>query len=377
MKVGNKKVAWLLVMAVALLLPLIVAACGEATPAPAPAPAPTAAPAPAPAMEPITLRFTSPLPPPPYSAAIIAEWWGQEIEKRTNGLVKFEFFHGGTLSKPKEELEAIQVGLGQAGFVVYPYYPTKLALGGFSYAVPFGPDKAVTLLKAVDEMYATVPQLKAQVEGYNQKIIWHRVIGDYGIMSKTPVRTVADLKGMKVASIGAYHPKILAAAGAVPVSMPVSQRYQSLQTGVVDGSVLPFDLNKNIRTHELVKYGTILGMGAAFSTSVTFNAEVWNKLPADIQEIILQVGAEASKKYAAENDALGMEAIEEMKAAGVEFIELPAAEKAKWAEMLPDFPAEWAREMNEKGQPGTRVMAAYLEITEKAGVKHARQWGTK
>jgi TRAP-type C4-dicarboxylate transport system substrate-binding protein len=203
------------------------------------------------------------------------------------------------------------------------------------------------------------------------------VIGDYGLMSKTPVRTLADLEGMKVASIGAYHPKILAAAGAVPVSMPVSQRYQSLQTGVVDGSVLPFDLNMNIRTHELVKYGTILGMGAAFSTSVTFNREVWNKLPEDIQEIILQVGAEASKKYAAENDALGLEAIEEMKAAGVEFIVLPAAEKAKWAELLPDFPAEWAREMNEKGQPGTRVMEAYLEITEKAGFQHARQWGTK
>jgi len=378
MRSNKRKAMWLVLMAAALLLPLIVTACGgEATPAPAPAPAPAATAAPTPAPEPITLRFISPLPPPPYSAAVIAEWFGAEVEKRTKGQVKFEFFHGGTISKPKEELEAIQVGLGDLGFVVHPYYPTKLGLGGFSYAVPFGPSSAASLLKAVDKMYATVPALKAQVEQYNQKVLWHRVIGDYGIISKKPIKTLADLDGVKLASIGAYHPKILHAAGAVPVSMPVSQRYQSVQTGVVDGSVLPFDLNKNIRIHELAKYGTIIGLGAAFSTSVTVNRDVWNKLSPDVQEIFIAVGEEAATKYAAENDALGKQAIEDMKAAGVTFYTMSAADKAKWAEMLPDFPAEWAREMNGKGLPGTRIMQAYLDITTEMGIKHAREWGTK
>lgn len=393
MKVERRKAAWLLLMAAVLLLPLVAAACGEATPTPAPAtPVPVATPAPAPAPaprtpapvatpaptpKPVTLRFTSPLPPPPYSAAVIAEWWGSEVEKRTNGRVKFEFFHGGTLSKPREELEAVQVGLADAGFVTYPYYPTKLGLGQFTYAVPFGPSEAVMVYESVSEMFDTIPALKALVEQHNQKIIFHRVIGDYNMVSKSPLGTLADLKGKKLASIGAYHPKILAAAGAVPVAMPVAERYQSMQTGVVEGSVLPFDLQVNIRLHEVAKYAIRLGLGAAFSTSVTINRDVWNKLPADIQEIILQAGDDAGRKLATDTDALTQKAVDDMQAAGLTFIDFPAAEKAKWAEMLPDYPAEWAREENGKGQPGTRVMQAYLDITTKAGFQHARSWGTK
>jgi TRAP-type C4-dicarboxylate transport system substrate-binding protein len=250
-------------------------------------------------------------------------------------------------------------------------------LGGFSYAVPFGPDSASLLLKAVNQMYATVPALKGQVEQYNHKILWHRVIGDYGIMSKTPVKTLGDLDGMKVATIGAYHPKILKEAGAVPVIMGVATRYQSMQTNIIAGSVLPFDLNKNIRIHELAKHGTRLGLGAAFSTSVSMNREIWNQLSPEIQKIMLEVGDEASAKYASENDLLGGEAIKEMEAAGATFYDMSAADKAKWANMLPDFPAMWAQEMNKKGLPGTRIMSAYLDITEKLGVKHAREWGSK
>ena len=215
------------------------------------------------------------------------------------------------------------------------------------------------------------------MEQFNQKIIFYRVLGDYDVMSKSPIRTLADFKGKKLAAIGDYHPKIVAAVGGVPVAMPVAERYQALQTGVVEGSVLPFDLSANTRFHEVVKYGTEVGLGTAFSTAVTVNRDVWNRLPPDIQDIMLQAGVEAGRKLAQETDSLIEKALQDMKAAGVTIIDLPADERAKWSAMLPDYPAEWARDMNAKGQPGTRVMEAFLSITEKAGFKHARKWGTK
>ncbi|MEK7848603.1 MAG: TRAP transporter substrate-binding protein DctP, partial [Chloroflexota bacterium] len=253
MKGKVTKALWMSLVLV-FLFSLTLAGCAKATPTPTPAPrtptpvampapaatpAPVATPAPTPTPKPITIKFTSPLPPPPYSAAVIAEWWGTEVEKRSNGRVKLQFFHGGTLSKPREELEAIQVGLAEAGCVTYPYYPSKLPLGNFSYAVPFGLDKSPMLLDAVTEMFNTIPALKAEIEQFNQKLIFYRVLGDYDVMSKSPIRTLADFKGKKLAAIGDYHPKIVAAVGGVPVAMPVAERYQALQTGVVEGSVLP------------------------------------------------------------------------------------------------------------------------------------------
>lgn len=390
MKAQSRKATWLL-LAVALVLSLIAAACGGAAPTPAPptkapvapapaapaAPAPAATAAPAPAAAPVTLKFTSPLPPPPYSAAVIAEEWGKEVEKRTNGQVKFQFFHGGTLSKPQEELDAIQKGVAESGFVTLPYYPSKLPLGNFSYAVPFGPDKATVMLEAATKLYDAVPELKAEIERNNMKIIFLRVIGNYDIVSKSPIRTLDDLKGKKLASIGDYHPKIVQAGGGTPVAMPVAERYQALQTGVVEGSVLPLDLSVNSRFHEVAKNAIQVGLGAAYSTAITINQDVWNKISPANQKIILEVGAEAGKNLAGRTDKMIEDAIVTIKASGGTIIDFPAPEKAKWAEKLPDFPAEWAKDMNGKGLPGTKVMETYFDIAAKAGFKQVRPWGTK
>ena len=143
----------------------------------------------------------------------------------------------GALTKAGEELEAVEAGLVQVGSIAAPYYAGKLPLVNWTYAVPFGPGDPKMILDACQRIFEEVPELKAEIEQYNQKLLFPLVIDTYNLTSRRPLVTFEDLDGIKIASIGAYHPKILSSAGALAIHMPVAERYTALQTGVYRGRI--------------------------------------------------------------------------------------------------------------------------------------------
>jgi TRAP-type C4-dicarboxylate transport system substrate-binding protein len=149
----------------------------------------------------------------------------------------------GALTKAGEELEAIEIGLAQVGSIAAPYYAGKLPLSNWTYAVPFGPGDPKVILDATKQLYREVPELAAELGKYNQKLLIPLVIDTYNLTSKRPIVTFEDFKGVKIASIGAYHPKILSVARSSAIHMPVAERYTALQTGVIEAEFLPWDIS--------------------------------------------------------------------------------------------------------------------------------------
>ena len=330
------------------------------------------APTPKPAV--MKVKFTSPLAPPPFLISETARWWADEVASRSGGRIEWEFFWMGALTKAGEELEAVQVGLAQVGSIAAPYYAGKLPLSNWNFAVPFGPGDAKTILEATKRLYNQVPELKAELEPYNQKILIPMVIDTYSLTSKRPIVKFADFKGLKIASIGAYHPKMLNAAGASAIHMPVAERYTALQTGVIEAEFLPWDISFAYKYHDYNKHATWVDMGAAMPVILTANQDFWKKLPADLQDLMLKVAEEATARHAELIKSRRQEAIAGFKAAGVTIHEMPLEEKVKWANALPDIPADWIREMEGKRLAGRRVMVRYLEILEEMGHKFPRKW---
>ena len=67
----------------------------------------------------------------------------------------------------------------------------------------------------------------------------------------------------------------------------------------------------------------------------------------------------------------------QFKKSGVVFYDLPEAERDKWAQMIPDIPAEWAVEVEAQGYPGWKIVDRWQELTTKYGYKWPRKWGVK
>ena len=80
---------------------------------------------------------------------------------------------------------------------------------------------------------------------YNAKILQYTEGMDYRLFSKKPVRTLEDLKGMKIKAMGAYANWVKALGGeGVPV--PMSEAYLDLQKGILDGVLSPYELYKSL-----------------------------------------------------------------------------------------------------------------------------------
>ena len=174
--------------------------------------------------------------------------------------------------------------------------------------------------------------------------------------TKTPVRTLADLKGLKIRSTG-NSAKLVAALGGSPVAQPMPSSYQSLQKGVVDGSMHPIESNKGWKLAEVVKHCT-LSIPVAYTTTffVVMNKDKWAMISPKNQKIIEQINAEWSVKHGTawdEADQAGKQFFVEK---GGDFLELDTAEAARWVKAAQPVMDDYVKESADNKIDGRAVV---------------------
>ncbi|MFH1060129.1 MAG: C4-dicarboxylate TRAP transporter substrate-binding protein [Pseudomonadota bacterium] len=327
----------------------------------------------------IKLRFSTSFPPPTVSmVSYTAKLWMDEVTKRSNGQITFQPYWGGALGKPQEHLTLLQKGIADVVLTNAHFTPGKLPLGQFEYVFPFGPLDPVIVTKAKRKMFEEFPQFAADLAKYNAVQVYNASAAVYQILSKTPVRDLEEMKGKKISLIGRYFGRWFETIGAVPVVVPAAERYTMLQTGVLDMDLLPIDLFFAFKIYEqatnLVKVDALTGN----FLDLWINANSLAKLPKPMQQLLLEVGQEVEMRVATEVvPTWSKRVMDDFKKRGITVIDFPAAERDKWAGMLPDIPAEWAQEVTEQGYPGWEIVKRYQDLTTEYGYKWPRKWGVK
>ena len=116
------------------------------------------------------------------------------------------------------------------------------------------------------------------------------------ITNKKQVKTIEDIKGMKIRVTGGPPTEQMKALGALPVLTPMPDNYQSLDKGIIDGMGAPWEAILSFRLYEVVKYYTIVPTSAVSYFSMSMNQQKWESLPKDVQAAITSVsGLEAAK----------------------------------------------------------------------------------
>lgn len=325
---------------------------------------------------PVTLRATINVPStqPPAKAL---NYWGDLVTKETQGRVKFNYLWGGSLTKAGEELPAIQKGVANAGFYTSPYYPEKMVLNSISFVVPFDTPDPELMLKMYYKVLEEVPEVVQEIEQYNLRLIYPFVFGSYELLSTKPVKTIADMKGLKAAVIGATFPKWFEAIGAVPISMPAPDRYTALQTGLIDASILPIGPSDAFKWTDVAKNCTLINLGCVVLGPTVMNAADFKKLSPEDQKIVLEAGKKTAlwnAKQSAEEDARLME---KWKGQGVAFHRLSEGDMKAWAEQLKYVPYDWAKEWDAKGHAATKTLEAYLKAAKSSGHKYPVDWAKR
>lgn len=300
------------------------------------------------------------------------------LAAKGNYEIKWQEAYGGTIVKPRGVLEGIKLGLGDIGIVTTIFHNSKLPSQGISAVTPFISADARVVAKAVDEIAKEFPQMAAELDAENQVYLATGVVLDtYQMFSKTPINSLADLQGKKVAGAG-YNLRYLEGIdGAAGVRGGLPNFYNMLQTGVVDAAMLWPEAAKTFKIAEVAPYMLKADLGAVNSKTVTVNKDVWAKLPDEVKGVLQQVAVEYRDHVAGVAMDRAAASLDAYKAGGGTVVELSADARAAWAKSMPNIAADWAKKLDGAGAPGSDMLKAYTGKLKAAGQNPVRDWASE
>ena len=300
--------------------------------------------------------------PPTHAQGIAGENWAREIEKRTAGRVKINVYAGGTLAKAPETYTAVTGGIADIGMSCFAYtrgrFPVMEAVD-----LPLGYPDGKTATMAANEFYKKMKPAELD----DVKVLYLHAHGPGLLHTKKPVKTIDDMKGLKVRSTG-FSAKVVTALGGVPVAMPQPATYEALQKGVVDGTFAPIETLKGWKQAEVVKYTTnCRDIGYTTAMFVVMNKQKWAQLPTDIQKVFTEVSEEWIRVQGETWDRADQEGLLFTRELGNEIIELDPEQNALWVEAAQPVLDEYIEGMKKKNLPGEQAVAELQKLIKNSG----------
>lgn len=258
--------------------------------------------------------------------------FASEVEKRSQGKLKFSIYPGSSLMKTNSQFSAMRKGA------------LDLALVPISYSGGEVPEVNIGLMPGLVTSYEQGYSWKAAEVGkeFNRILLekgivmvsWIWQAG--GVASRTkPIIDPEDVKGLKIRGGSREMDMILKEAGAAVVSLPSNEIYAAMQTGAMDAALTSSTSLISFRLEEVSKNLTT-GRGKSYwfmLEPLMMSKAIFDKLPADQQSLIMTVGAEMeayARKAAQEDDNLVAQVYQK---AGAKVVDLTDATVKKWQDI--------------------------------------------
>ena len=254
-----------------------------------------------------------------YPTVVAEQNMGKKLEEASNGEITFKMFAGGVLGSEKEVIEQAQIGAVQMTRVslgiVGPVVPDVNV-----FNMPFVFRDHEHMRKIIDGDIGQEMLDKITNSEFNLVALAWMDGGTRNLYTKEPVRSIDDLKGMKIRVQGnPLFLDMMNAMGGNGIAMDTGEIFSALQTGVIDGAENnpPTLLEHN--HFRSAKYYTLTGH-LILPEPVVISKTTWNKLTAEQQVLVKKVAREAQMEERALWDAKSAASEEKLKAEGVEFI---------------------------------------------------------
>ncbi|WP_300457294.1 TRAP transporter substrate-binding protein [Desulfobacula sp.] len=305
----------------------------------------------------VTLRYSNMFPP-VHPITKLGKDWCKEVEKRTNGAVKVHYFPGNSLTRPTEAFDGVIKGVVDVALSFCSYSGGRFPLTEV-IDLPLGYKSSMQATGMANAYFQKfMPKELADVE-----LMYFHTSPPHRLFTKKPVRNLDDLKGLKIRTTGTSA-KVVEALGGVPVSMPMSDAYDALKRGVVNGYIGPFEAVKGFKLIDVVDYATIFKSAYVNVAYVVMNKNKWESFSPETRKSIQEINKEFMARQWKLWDQLDAGAIEAFTKAKKEIINLSDVENDKWTARLAPILDTYVKEKSAQGLPGQEVLQfckAYLK----------------
>lgn len=308
----------------------------------------------------ITLKVTNWFPVGSAIDVLLSDW-GKDLETRSGGKIKVNYYGGGTLVPAAQSYDAAFKGIADVSNCVLGY-----TMGRFPFCQVMDLPIGFPIGSGPTFIYNEVVKKFKPKELDDVKVLWMHGAGGGFVASRAKrIAKLEDMQGLKLRCYGS-NAEFVKLMGAAPVAMPMPDVYDALSKGVVDGLMTQYEPLNTFRTGELVKYVTEspdTAYDAAFA--VVMNKKRFESLPPDLQKIVEQLGQEYIAKIDKVWTGLDAAGKEWLIKRGVEISYLSPEEGARWYEKgsKPIVDA-YIKDMKAKGLPGEEAVKFVLDLSK-------------
>jgi TRAP-type transport system periplasmic protein len=238
-----------------------------------------------PASEVLKLKFScdfQPFEPPGTNGMFFCD----TLEKLSGGKIKVERFMGGQLGTAPEQFGLLKSGSVDISTFFADQFPAELPLQSI---LTYDNTNQEQILKKMNSLLFTIPETAALFEAeaakQNIKFLNTHCIGETGILSRTVVTSLADLKGKKIGQF--LMDRGYEALGLVHVTVQVPEQYEALSRGLIDCVSLPPGPMLGLKMYEVAKSYLNNGMYTA-AIPIAVNLDMWNKLTPEMQKWFME-----------------------------------------------------------------------------------------
>ena len=290
--------------------------------------------------------------------------WMEELSDNTNGQLNIQFFNPNTLVPQRDAWAALIAGAADMIF-----NPTWRNQGKFPLAdvvsLPMLFNGAEAGSLTIWELYQSHPEWQAEYKGV--KLLWQWTSATIQLHTRSePVKTLADLKGMKIIGWNPRNLEMIKALGANPIEISPTDTYLALERGMADGVMCPIAPMRAYKISDAVTHHTIIDLNCdAFYGAM--NQKKFNEMPDKLKKIMVDTtGLDMALTSGKSLDEGAISDADWMAGNGHTFYVLPKAEKQNWRDKLKYMDEEWIADMEKRGYKNARsIYEQALQLAEK------------
>jgi len=292
--------------------------------------------------------------------------WAEKIMAESGGRIEIQHFPSMQLGgKPPDLIDQAIDGVADIVWTVAGYTP-----GRFPRAEVFELPFTMTDAGAMSEAYWKLAEETMMDDDFKDfKVLGLWVHGPGVIHSADPIVKVSDLNGVKLRAPTRVTNMLMKNLGATPVGMPVPAIPEALSKGVVDATIIPWEVVGALKVAELVENHTEFPGKALYTTTFIFamNKEKYNALPDDLKKVIddnsgLEFSVFAGTQMQADDAGPRAFAMEN----GNNIIQLTPEQAAEWEADSASTTQQWIADTNAAGIDAEALIARANALQEEA-----------
>ncbi len=312
----------------------------------------------------VTLKMHQFLPAQANVPKYVLDVWADKVEQESGGRIQIDRYPSMQLGgKPPELASQVTDGVVDLIWTVCGYTP-----GRFPRTEVFELPFMMTNAEATSKAYWDLHEKYMKDQDFREMhIIGVWVHGPGLIHSKEPVMTLADLNGVKLRAPTRVTNMLFKELGATPVGMPVPAVPEALSKGVIDATVIPWEVTGALKVAELVSNHTTFGASSLYTTTFIFamNKDKYESLPDDLKKVI---DANSGREMSGWAGRLMQEYDEPSRQIALKrnnnIITLSDAQVNEWRQASQPIIDNWVKEMDGRGMNGTQLLSEARELID-------------